>query len=317
MTYVAIGDSYAAGVGAGATEDGCGRTTAGYPLAVSRAVGRELRYEACPGATAVEATRIQVDAVGADTMLVTITAGGNDLGFSDVLTEVAKPAWLGDSDPVLDETQRRAESTLPGVLSPLYAAVRDRAPLARVVVLGYPRLFSGSDCNLVTFFTDDEIARMNAIADRAAEVMSEVCERSEVEFVDVRNEFAGHGTCGGKEWIHGASYPLEESFHPNAQGHEAYGRLATSALDVADPGVEGVQPAISRAAMPDRSRPIFAPPDLSSPQSRERAAAWGLDPDEVAELGRRVHPSDPAVRPDPQAAQQLWALHQQVRERRS
>lgn len=313
MTYVAIGDSYAAGVGAATSEDGCGRTAAGYPRTVARALEVPLVEEACQGATAVEATQQQTAALDGDTTLVTVTAGGNDLDFTGVLTEAAKPAWLADSGPILDRTDRRIESDLPPVLTELYSAVRARASSARVVVLGYPALFTGGDCSPVTFFTDVEIDRLNAAADRIAETMAGICGQVGVEFVDVRAEFVGHGTCAGEAWIHGVSWPLDQSFHPNAEGHAAYGRIALRALG----GPEALladrpEPAVVRGSVPARRHPVFTPPDLTSRASLEAARAWGLDADRVAELGRRVQ----AGTPDPGAVEELRALHQQVRARR-
>lgn len=312
MTYVAIGDSYAAGVGGGVPEDHCGHTP-GYPMAVSRALGLPLRDETCQGATAVEATQRQVGAVEADSTLVTVTVGGNDLDFTGVLTEAAKPAWLADSGPVLDRTDRRVAVDLPPVLTALYSTLQSRAPSARVVVLGYPALFSDGDCSVATFFTDVEIGRLNAVADRLAEAMATICSRVGVEFVDVREEFVDHGTCADEEWLHGASWPLDQSFHPNAAGHAAYGRVAVRALGHPEPvPADRPQPDVTRGAAPERPHPVFAPPDLTAPESLRAARAWGLDPDRVATLARRVQ----VAHPDPQAAEELKALHQQVRVRR-
>ncbi|WP_018157732.1 SGNH/GDSL hydrolase family protein [Demetria terragena] len=273
MTYVALGDSYAAGVGAGTPEDGCGRTSAGYPLAVSRALDEALLYEACPGATTVEVATIQTGVITRETSRVSVTAGGNDLGFADVLTEIAKPSWLSDSGAVLAETERRVGEDLPQALDVLFDAIKSRGPQAQIVMVGYPRLFSSGDCSLVTFFTDDEIARMNGIADRMAEVMGKVCSESGAEFVDVREEFAAHGTCADQEWVHGASYPLEESFHPNGAGHEAYARLALAGFGVDAAPADRPQPQVTRAMMPDRRRPVFLPPDLSVPRSQRPGRA--------------------------------------------
>lgn len=317
MSYVAVGDSYAAGVGAGTPDDACGRTSAGYPMTVSRALELPLRYEACQGATAVEAERLQADAVAADTSLVTVTAGGNDLDFTDVLTEVAKPAWLADTGPILDRTEERIDSALPEVLTSLYSTLQSRAPLARIVVLGYPALFSDGDCSLVTFFSDVEIDRLNAFATRIAEVMKAACAEADIEFIDVRDDFADHGTCSDDEWIHGVSWPLDDSFHPSAEGHAAYARAALSTFDQLQPVPTGrPQPTVSRGTTPTRRHPIFAPPDLTSQESVETASSWGLDPDLVADLGRRIRLTVPGAEPDPEAAQELKELHQQVRVRR-
>ena len=48
--YVALGDSYAAGVGAGAPTGLCWRSSAGYPVLVAGTLGVRLAYHACLGA---------------------------------------------------------------------------------------------------------------------------------------------------------------------------------------------------------------------------------------------------------------------------
>ena len=54
---------------------------------------------------------------------------------------------------------------LPRPAGPVYATVEARAPGATVAVTGYPRLFNGTDCNPLTFFTAAEMARINTGTD--------------------------------------------------------------------------------------------------------------------------------------------------------
>src|SRR5699024_6822100 len=85
----------------------------------------------------------QLDALSASTDVVTFTIGGNDLGFSDIVQNCMVPVvecrsdYGGDTMPVLldrvrDEFGPRIEMAIRQVL--------DRAPNARVFVLGYPDL---------------------------------------------------------------------------------------------------------------------------------------------------------------------------------
>ena len=79
---------------------------------------------------------------------MTLSVGGNDAGFTGVLTECAKP---GVAQQLRRAPSRRRNSyithTLPGTLATLYASIRNKAPNAKVVIVGYPRLFNGEDCN--------------------------------------------------------------------------------------------------------------------------------------------------------------------------
>jgi hypothetical protein len=92
--YVALGDSYAAGVGSfsylpGTTEkNGCYRATDGYAEKIAAATGMSLEFPACLGAKVtdlVEGKTAQLKDVGVDTHLVTLSIGGNDVGFGTVL----------------------------------------------------------------------------------------------------------------------------------------------------------------------------------------------------------------------------------------
>ena len=57
---------------------------------------------------------------------MTISVGGNDAGFADVLTECATPWWAGDCDGAIDAAQAFINSTLPGRLSTLYGSIRSQ-----------------------------------------------------------------------------------------------------------------------------------------------------------------------------------------------
>ena len=94
---------------------------------------------------------------------MTITIGGNDAGFSNVITQCALPLVSCNSN--ITTAQNYINNTLPGQLDNVYSQIRTRAPSATVVVLGYPRLFMGVDCNAGTFFSTDEMTRLNATAD--------------------------------------------------------------------------------------------------------------------------------------------------------
>ena len=96
---------------------------------------------------------------------MTVSVGGNDAGFADVLTECATPWWAGDCDGAIDGAQAYINNQLPGALSGLYGSIRAGAPNAQVVVVGYPRIFMGEDCNAATWFSPEEEARLNQMAD--------------------------------------------------------------------------------------------------------------------------------------------------------
>ena len=149
-SYVALGDSYASGVGTRSyISDGtsCQRSTYAYPYLVAQQKGYTLNFKACSGATTSTVTSSQLSAVVSTTKYVTISVGGNDAGFSSVLTECAQPGWLSNCGGAINGAQSFINNTLPGRLNTLYASIKSRAPGAVVVVTGYPRIFQGEDCN--------------------------------------------------------------------------------------------------------------------------------------------------------------------------
>ncbi|GAA4542737.1 SGNH/GDSL hydrolase family protein [Pseudonocardia xishanensis] len=211
VDYVALGDSYAAGVGAGTGE--CGRTAASYP-ALRAASVRSFTFVACAGATTAGVLSDQVRAVSRETDLVTITVGGNDTGFTPVLARCATAPTDEACDQAVRTGERVARYVLPSALAAVVWAVRAQAPRARVVVLGYPRLFGeGSSCPL----NPARRARLDAGADVLNDRIAASVQRWGAEFVDVRPAFAGHGLCAADPWIVGPGSP--GAFHPTATGY--------------------------------------------------------------------------------------------------
>jgi lysophospholipase L1-like esterase len=222
--YVALGDSYSSGVGTRSyIDDGtsCQRSVYAYPSLIAAARGYSLNFRACSGAKIPDVTNTQLSALSSSTNYVTITVGGNDAGFSDVLTECAYPWWASDCDGAIDQAQAYINNTLPGQLSTLYAAIRSRAPYAKVVVVGYPRLFNGEDCNAGTWFSPSEESRLNYTADLINSKTSTQAANKGFSFANPTSRFIGHAVCDDVEWLNGLSNPISESYHPNRTGHSS------------------------------------------------------------------------------------------------
>jgi lysophospholipase L1-like esterase len=220
--YVALGDSYSSGTGTRQyTDAGCQRSVYAYPSLID--TGRpntDLVFAACSGATTGGVLSNQVSSLTTDTAIVTITIGGNDAGFSSVVTQCALP-WPWSCTTDLNNAQAFIRNTLPGRLDAVYAEITRRSPTARVVVLGYPRLFMGVDCNGGTFFSGDELTRMNQTADQLRDVTRGRAVAAGFTFVDVIPAFTGHAVCSASEWLNGLSNPVGESYHPNRTGHSS------------------------------------------------------------------------------------------------
>lgn len=217
-SYVALGDSYASGTGAGGYGDSgsCYRSTNAYAPLWATAHGASLTFAACSGAETADVLDGQLAALSAATTLVTISVGGNDAGFADVVTTCTIES---ESACVNRVNQARAfvQSTLPGRLDSVYAGVRARAPSARVIVMGYPRLFTANWC---WWFSTTRRNAVNGAADLLSDVVAGRAAAAGFTYEDTRDNFAGHEVCTSSPWINGINLnQIVESYHPNAAGH--------------------------------------------------------------------------------------------------
>ena len=257
-TFVALGDSYAAGnlipaspVGAPA---GCLRSTHNYSGDV-QAVIHAGRYVdvACTDATTADMTRSQdtvagtnrpqFDALSPRDSLVTITIGGNDIGFRSILaTCVALSVTSPSGNPCerhftaggTDRLAARVAAAGPKVAAVL-AGIHRRAPHARVLLVGYPDILpnTGTGC-----FPDVPLAHGDVPYLRATEValnraLARAAAASHATFVDTYRATIGHDVCqrSGTRWVEGLipdspAFP----FHPNGRGQQAMARQVLAAL---------------------------------------------------------------------------------------
>ncbi|MGW4498417.1 SGNH/GDSL hydrolase family protein [Micromonospora sp. NPDC004336] len=223
VNYVALGDSYSSGVGAGPYDlSTCLRSQKSYaPLWAAANAVTSFKFPACGGAVTADVINNQVASLSTGTTLVTITIGGNDAGFADVITSCRFGSTSTCTNAV-NEAKAFATTTLPGRLDATYAAIRDRAPNARLIVLGYPRLFETNYCGLLAMSTYKRTI-LNEAADVLATVISGRARAAGATFADTRPYFAGHGVCAGDPWINDISGVIE-AYHPDADGYR-YGYL--------------------------------------------------------------------------------------------
>lgn len=228
--YVAMGDSYASGTGTREYYDAaCQRSNHSYAKQLAARDGLDLAHVACSGARILDVRANQLGALSAATDLVTISIGGNDAGFSSVITQCAKP-WPFTCTGDINNARNFITSTLPGQLDSLYADIRTRAPNAQVIVVGYPRLFDGEQCNLGARISPDEQSSLNGVADLLAARTAAAATAHGFDFVDPRTPFDPHRICADVEWLNGLSNPVGESYHPNRLGHDAFTDLVAARL---------------------------------------------------------------------------------------
>ncbi|WP_137815948.1 SGNH/GDSL hydrolase family protein [Gandjariella thermophila] len=218
IRYAALGDSYASGTGTGQYDPAsgsCNRSALAYPSLWSSAHQvASFSFVACSGATTDDLLANQASALRTTTTLVTVSIGGNDVGFGDVVTTCT----IGSDQDCANAVQRaetEVRNTLPGKLDRTYAAIHGAAPSARVVVMGYPRLFATGAC----WLSASKRTTLNDAADLLATTIAGRAAAAHFTFVDGRSAFAGHGICAASPWINGVTWPVSDSYHPNRAGH--------------------------------------------------------------------------------------------------
>ncbi|SDC51928.1 SGNH/GDSL hydrolase family protein [Actinokineospora iranica] len=217
--YVALGDSYAAGTGAGSygSSGTCVRSAKAHPQLWANAhPDVPSKIVTCAGATTANVLNSQVSALTADTTMVTISIGGNDVDFAGVMTTCTTGS---DSQCVskVNQSAANAETALPAKLDNTYAEIKKRSPNARVIVLGYPRIFASGQVSCSISLA--KRTALNDAADKLNTIIADRVRRAGFVFEDVRDEFAGHGVCSAAPWIKGVNFfNLVESYHPNATG---------------------------------------------------------------------------------------------------
>lgn len=219
--YVALGDSFSSGVGTGSytLSSSCRRGVYAYPwLVAQQRANTSLTFVACSGAATSDVMASQIQSVTADTDIVTITIGGNDIGFADLIVQCT----LSDCSARLDSTRASLPSFLPPRLDTVYAAIKSQAPTARVVVLGYPRMFSSAGCFGTLGITSTERTKANQLADALDQVIGAHATSSRFGFTykSAIGPFTGHAVCSFSPWLNGLNlFNTSESYHPNRNGN--------------------------------------------------------------------------------------------------
>jgi lysophospholipase L1-like esterase len=218
--YAGLGDSYSSGVGSGSyTLDGaCKRSVYAYPyLLAQKRPSTSLTFVACSGAKTSDLLANQIQAVTSTTSIVTLTIGGNDIGFANLIYQCT----LSDCSAALDATRLGLEATLGSRLDTVYTTIKSHAALgAKIVVLGYPRVFSGAACFGTLGISSTEETKANQLSDALDQVIATHAAADGVVYQSAIGAFAGHAVCSSSPWLNGLNlFNSGESYHPNRIGH--------------------------------------------------------------------------------------------------
>ena len=222
VRYVALGDSYASGTGAGdyGPSGSCERSANAYPEQwAGQHAPASFVSVACSGATTSDVLSGQLAALNAGTTLVSIMIGGNDAGFSSVM-ETCVLEWDSACTSAVSSAEAFIAGTLPGRLDATLQAIRAHAPSARVVVVGYPDLYDLSQSAGCLGLSTTKRTALNQGADALDGALSAAAARNGDVFADVRGQFSGHEICDSASWLYSVTLPIGDSYHPTAAGQE-------------------------------------------------------------------------------------------------
>ena len=256
--FVALGDSFAAGDliprSPSGTPAGCLRSSHSYGADAAAALGM-TRYvnAACTGATTADMTRPQSVLLGTnppqlsflapDDSVVTLTIGGDDIGFLGILQTCAR---LGLTDLFGDPCQRHytaggtdqlvaaINAAAPKVAAAL-RQIRALAPRARVLLVGYPDILpgTGDGCWPLVPFALGDVPYLNRIELDANQMLATTAQADGVTFVDTYTATIGHDACqpASVKDVEGLipaspAYP----FHPNQRGQQVMADRVLAAL---------------------------------------------------------------------------------------
>jgi lysophospholipase L1-like esterase len=246
---VALGDSFSSGEGAppfisGTAKPGvntCHRSRLSWTFLVAAATGRRAVPFACSGARIEHVLRTdrEREEQGRHTSqiarlrdltpsLVTLTIGGNDVGFAKVLRrcviavrhcdDIYRAGGVDQLEQSISDLERR----LPAV----YRQVRAAASGARLVVVGYPILFPPRPGLInCTWMAADELRYLNARAASLNAAIRRAAAAAGVSFIDVSDALEDHElSCRGGSWVNRLGFTPKTfpySFHPTADGYVA------------------------------------------------------------------------------------------------
>ncbi|WP_410589630.1 SGNH/GDSL hydrolase family protein [Amycolatopsis sp. lyj-23] len=245
--YVALGDSYTSGPFIPAQRYdplGCGRSTANYPSVVAAALKPAAFTDvSCAGADTGSMTRAQqvpfngtnapqLDALRIDTDLVTLGLGGNDYGLFGSL--LATCPGLRTGDPTGNPCEKHfttngvdtVTTAITGIqprIGAVLAAIHQRSPGARVLVVGYPRIAPESGyCPDTLPFADGDYAWLNRVQSDLNAALEDAAASADAEYVDTFGPSRGHDACarGGSAWINGKNLNIfaAAAYHPLQAG---------------------------------------------------------------------------------------------------
>jgi lysophospholipase L1-like esterase len=252
LDYVALGDSYSAASGVLPPDPTaavqCLRSTQNYPHMLAAQLGARFTDVTCGGADTTHFATAQypgvapqLDALNADTDLVTMTIGGNDSGVfinSILRCGAAGLTTLGQGSPCQQQYGSSFEDTVRNVTGPSLVAalkaVKQAAPNARIAILGYPAILPPTGgCYPVMPVAVGDVPYLYSLQTTLNQVIADAARQTHVTFVDMTAPSQGHDACQplGVRWVEPVLTGTNPVIvHPNELGETAMAAAVTRTL---------------------------------------------------------------------------------------
>jgi lysophospholipase L1-like esterase len=238
--YVALGSSFAAGPGVTVSADRpptrCARSADNYAQLLARRLNLHLRDVSCSGATTTHILGAwrelppQIDAVSADTRLITLTIGGNDVGYiGTLITDSCRsfpappPGTPGGKCPVVT-IPSGAWTQVDLAMRQIVAEIRRRSPKAQIIFVDYLTVLPARGRCATTPLTAQQADTGRATAKRLAALTARVAAETGSEVLKMSAMSRSHDACSSEPWVSGFSLtasPGTIPYHPNARGMAA------------------------------------------------------------------------------------------------
>lgn len=277
LEYLAMGDSFASGQGAGNYREGtdternrCHQSTLSYPYLFAKYFESSASV-ACSGAKLnnvfsssktdivdqligdIESTEIEKNSAKEHSLPgyvqqfefinaknpknVTLSVGGNDIGFANIFGECASPmktdhiatcfATYEDRYEIIQKVNGRIER-----LRGTYKEILKDDPERKLYVIGYPQIAAvDGECGVNIFLNREERRGAKDLIEYLNKIIKQAADEAGAYYVDVSDAFAGHKLCethNSNVAVNGATLRFDqgktieytESYHPNQLGHE-------------------------------------------------------------------------------------------------
>jgi len=252
--YVGLGDSYVAGplIPNPVLPLGCLKSDQNYPHLAAGGIGLQLRDPSCSGATTDDMTQPQevdpdgpnppqLNSLDGETEVVSLTIGGNDIGFSEIALECvtfnpfSTPCKDEYASGGQDEISDRIDETAPKVDAVL-DGIEVKAPAAEVFVVNYPAIFpeTGFGCWPQMPIGFGDVPYLRAKQKELNAMLAGEAAAHGATLVDWYQASIGHDACKGSStrWVEPVvpSNPAAP-IHPNKAGMQGAAAVLVAAVE--------------------------------------------------------------------------------------